>query len=92
MTNLLGGGKVETLDESPLGKALARIADAAMDFIKIEGLDISKEGAELADSAMGLADMVLDLLEELGVIGQHWEEVLPESGLYEPENQIINKN
>jgi hypothetical protein len=73
LTELLGSGKVETLDESPLGKALSRIADAAMDFIKTEGLDISKEGAELADSGMDLADMVLDLLEELGIIDKYQE-------------------
>ena len=68
MLKTLGSGKVETLDQSPLGKALSRMADAAMDFIKTEGVDISVKGAEFADSAMDLADMVLDLLEEMGII------------------------
>lgn len=68
LTKLLGSGKVETLEESPLGQALSRMADAAMEYMKSD--DVSKEGAIFADSALDLADMVLDLLEELGVIDE----------------------
>jgi hypothetical protein len=68
MLKLLGSGKVETLEESPLGQALNRVADTAMEFIRSEGDGISSQGATFADAAMDLADMVLDLLEEMGVI------------------------
>lgn len=69
MSKLLGSGKAETLEESPLGKALGRVADAAMDFVKMQdSASWTAQGSELVNSAMDLSDMVLDFLEEMRII------------------------